>query len=44
MNLGDNIQYLRKINDITQEELAEKLSISRQTVSKWEEIGTIGFW
>ena len=36
MNLGDNIQYLRKINDITQEELAERLSVSRQTVSKWE--------
>lgn len=36
MNLGDNIQYLRKVNGITQEELAERLSVSRQTVSKWE--------
>ena len=36
MTLGDNIQYLRKINGITQEELAERLSVSRQTISKWE--------
>lgn len=36
MALGDNIQYLRKVNDITQEELAERLSVSRQTISKWE--------
>ena len=36
MTLGDNIQFLRKVNNITQEELAERLSVSRQTVSKWE--------
>ena len=36
MTLGDNIQYLRKINGITQLELAEKLSVSRQTISRWE--------
>ncbi|MGN0370758.1 MAG: helix-turn-helix transcriptional regulator [Butyrivibrio sp.] len=36
MRLGDNIQYLRKMNDITQEELADRLSVSRQTISKWE--------
>ena len=36
MALGENIQYLRKINHITQEELAEKLVVSRQTISKWE--------
>lgn len=36
MTLGDNIQWLRKVNNITQEELAEKLSVSRQTISKWE--------
>lgn len=36
MALGDNIQYLRKIKNITQEELADKLSVSRQTISKWE--------
>lgn len=36
MNLGENIQYLRKQKKITQEQLAEKMSVSRQTVSKWE--------
>ena len=36
MALGDNIQYLRKVNNITQEELAERLAVSRQTISKWE--------
>lgn len=32
----DNIIQLRKINKMTQEELAEKLGCSRQTLSKWE--------
>lgn len=36
MNLGENIQYLRKINKITQEELADQMFVSRQTISKWE--------
>ena len=36
MSLGENIQYLRQINSITQEALAESLSVSRQTISKWE--------
>lgn len=36
MSLGENLQFLRKKNDITQEQLAEKLDISRQSVSKWE--------
>ena len=36
MSLGENLQFLRKRNDITQEQLAEKLNISRQSVSKWE--------
>ncbi len=35
MKLGKNIQYLRKVNNITQEEMAERLSVSRQTISKW---------
>lgn len=36
MSLGKNIQYLRKQKKISQEQLAEKMSVSRQTVSKWE--------
>ena len=36
MSFGDNLQYLRKRDKITQEELAEKLQVSRQSVSKWE--------
>lgn len=37
MNFGQNLQFLRKMhNGMTQEELAEKMNVSRQTVSKWE--------
>lgn len=36
MSFCDNLQYLRKRDKITQEELAEKLQVSRQSVSKWE--------
>lgn len=37
MSFGQNLQFLRKMsNTMTQEELAEKLGVSRQTVSKWE--------
>lgn len=36
MGLGKNIQYLRKQRKITQEQLAEMMSVSRQTVSRWE--------
>lgn len=37
MSFGQNLQFLRKMrNKMTQEELAEKLKVSRQTVSKWE--------
>lgn len=37
MSFGKNLQYLRRLNrNMTQEALAEKLEVSRQTVSKWE--------
>ncbi len=36
MSFGGNLQYLRKKECITQEQLAERLEVSRQTVSKWE--------
>ncbi len=34
--IGERIKILRKLNNITQEELAEQMSVSRQSVSKWE--------
>ena len=34
--IGENIAYFRKKNKLTQEELAEKLSVTSQAVSKWE--------
>ncbi len=36
MNIADRIQYLRKSKGLSQEELAEKVGVSRQAVSKWE--------
>ncbi|MCC0739459.1 helix-turn-helix transcriptional regulator [Clostridioides sp. ZZV14-5902] len=34
--INTNLKRLRKIHQYTQEELAEKLNISRQSVAKWE--------
>ena len=34
--LSDNIRILRKANGLSQEELAVRLNVVRQTVSKWE--------
>jgi len=36
MNIADRIQHLRKTRGISQEELADKIGVSRQSVSKWE--------
>lgn len=36
MKLGEKIQQLRKSNGMSQEQLAEKILISRQAISKWE--------
>ena len=36
MSLGENLQFLRKKENITQEQFAERLEVSRQSVSKWE--------
>ena len=35
MSLGENLQFLRKRENMTQEQLAEILEVSRQSVSKW---------
>lgn len=34
--LGDNIKKYRKLNNMSQDELAEKLNVTRQSVSLWE--------
>lgn len=36
MKFGDNLKQIRKSKKISQEELAEKLGVSRQSISKWE--------
>lgn len=36
MPIGSKIKQLRKQKSMTQEELADKLHVSRQTISKWE--------
>lgn len=36
MKLGQQIQKLRSENNISQEEMAEKIYVSRQTISNWE--------
>ena len=36
MKFNENLKYLRKREGLTQEELAEKLNVSRQSVTKWE--------
>ncbi len=36
MSFGNNLQMLRKKNQLSQEGLAEMLGVSRQAVSKWE--------
>lgn len=33
---ADNLLQLRKMNHMSQEKLAEKVNVSRQTLSKWE--------
>ena len=36
LNIGNTIKHLRKERDITQEELADILGVSYQSVSRWE--------
>ena len=40
MKFGEKLQKLSKENGLSQEQLAEKLNVSRQAISKWE-MGTI---
>lgn len=41
MNLGKSLFYARKKCGFSQEDVAEKLGVSRQTVSKWETDETV---
>lgn len=36
MNLGEKLFELRRTKNLTQDDVAEKLNVTRQTVSKWE--------
>ena len=36
MSLGNNIYFLRKQKKLTQEQFADRMSVTRQTVSRWE--------
>lgn len=35
-NIAVNLRYLRNKNNLSQEEVAEKIGVSRQSVAKWE--------
>ena len=36
LNLGNSLFQARKKSGLSQEDVAEKLGVSRQTISKWE--------
>lgn len=36
MNLSERLEDLRKQHDLTQDQLAEKLTVTRQAISRWE--------
>lgn len=41
MGLGSSLYHARKKSGLTQENVAEKLGVSRQTISKWESDETL---
>ena len=41
MNLGNSLFHARKKSQLSQEAVAEKLGVSRQTISKWESNETV---
>ena len=36
MTLAEKISFLRRSNGLSQDQLAEKLNVSRQAISRWE--------
>ena len=41
MNLGNSLFHARKKRGLSQEDGAQKLGVSRQTISKWETDETV---
>ena len=41
MDLGNHLFHARKRRGLSQEDVAEKLGVSRQTISKWETDETV---
>ena len=41
MSLGSSLSAARRKHGLSQEEVAEKLGVSRQTISKWETDETV---
>lgn len=44
MNLSEKIIKIREENNLTQYEMAEKIFVTRQAISKWEEVSAILPW
>lgn len=41
MSFADNLKSIRKGKNLSQEELAELIGVSRQAISKWEQGGSL---
>ena len=41
MTIGEKIVHLRAVNNLSQDELAKRLNVSRQALSKWEKDETL---
>ena len=39
--IGDNIKFYRKKNQLTQDDIAEACNVTRQAVSKWENVESL---
>ena len=40
-NIASNLRYLRNHRNLSQEQVAEKIGVSRQAVAKWENGGSL---